>query len=77
MVKIMKATPHENHTLEIELDNRHRIIFDMKPRLEAVRFGTLSDLRQFRDVRVVNGDTLIWNSLCQITISEIISLIKR
>lgn len=77
MSRIVLVTPSENYTLEIELDNRHKIIFDMKPRLGAVRFCSLSDVNKFNAVRIENGDTLVWDSLCQITISEIISLVER
>ncbi len=77
MSRIVRATPCADHTLEIELDNRHRIIYDMKPRLKAVRFCQLADIDKFRSIRVENGDTIVWNNLCQITISEIISLVER
>lgn len=77
MSRIVKVTPFEDHTLEIQLDNRHKIIYDMKPRLDAVRFFPLADIQKFKNVRVENGDTLVWDSLCQITISEIISLVER
>ncbi|MDX9872262.1 MAG: DUF2442 domain-containing protein [Clostridia bacterium] len=77
MSRIVKVTPFGDYTLEIELDNRHKIIYDMKPRLEAVRFCALADIQKFKDVRIENGDTLFWDSLCQITISEIISLVER
>ena len=77
MSKIVNVTPHEDHTLEIELDNRHKIIYDMKPRLGAVRFSSLSDIQKFKNVKVINGDTLTWDSLCQITVNEIINNIER
>lgn len=77
MPKIMYVTAKDDYTLEIELDNRHKIIYDMKPRLQAVRFCKLSDPNCFHDFRVENGNTLIWDSLCQLTIDEIISQIER
>lgn len=77
MSRIVKVIPCEDHTLEIELDNHHKIIYDMKPRLGAVRFCELANIDKFKTIRIKNGDTLIWDSLCQITISEIISLVER
>ncbi len=77
MSKIISATAKDDYTLEIELDNCHKIIYDMKPRLQAVRFCKLSDPNCFKDLRIENGNTLIWDSLCQITIDEIICNIER
>ena len=75
MPKINQAVANNDHTLTIELANRHRIIFDLRPRLQTIRFRGLTDLKSFQAVRVEHGSTLVWNSLCQITIDEIIDLI--
>lgn len=77
MPNIVKVTPCENYTLEIELDNHHKIIYDMKPRLHAVRFGELANIKKFKSVHVKNGNTLVWDSLRQITIHEIIRMVER
>lgn len=77
MPKIVRVIPSDDYSLEIELDNHHKIIYNIKPRLEAIRFSSLSDLEKFRSVRVENDDTLVWDRLCQISISEIISLVER
>lgn len=77
MSKIVRVKAYNDYTLEIELDNRHKIIFDMNPRLGGVRFGALADLEKFKSVRIENGDTLVWDSLCQIALGELISLVAR
>ena len=77
MPKIKKVTPEDDYTLLIELSNHHRIVYDMKPRLQAVRFGGLEDLSKFKAVRVEHENTLVWDSLCQITIDEIINMLER
>ena len=77
MTKILNIIPNDDYTLTIELDNFHRIIYDMKPRLQAVRFCKLADIKRFKDVRVENGNTIVWDSLCQITIDEVFSIIER
>lgn len=77
MPKIMHATANGDYTLAIELDNSHKIIYDMKPRLQTVRFCKLSDPNCFKDLHIENGNTLVWDSLCQLTIDEIISNIER
>ena len=77
MPKIISVTPEDDYTLLIELSNHHRIVYDMKPRLQAVRFCGLEDLSKFKAVKVEHGNTLVWDSLCQITIDEIINMLER
>ncbi|MEA4893901.1 MAG: DUF2442 domain-containing protein [Oscillospiraceae bacterium] len=77
MSKIICATANDDYTFEIELDNHHKIIYDMKPRLHAARFCKLSDLDRFKAVQVENGNAIVWDSLCQISIDEIINNIER
>jgi hypothetical protein len=75
--KNYKVTPRDDYTLLIELSNHHRIVYDMKPRLQAVRFCGLEDLSKFKAVKVEHENTLVWDSLCQITIDEIINMLER
>ncbi|HNR04780.1 MAG TPA: DUF2442 domain-containing protein [Bacillota bacterium] len=77
MPKIIRVEPKDDHTLLIELNNKHMIVYDMKPRLETVRFCGLADLNRFKDVRIEDENTLVWDSLCQITIDEVLSMIER
>jgi len=77
MSRIVRATPFEDYTLEIELDNRHKIVYDMRQRLKGVRFSALADIEKFKSVGVEDGYTLVWDSLCQITLGEIICLLAR
>ena len=77
MAKIVNVTAGEDHTLVIELDSLSTISYDMKPRLTAVRFCELADIERFKAVRVENRNTLAWDSLCQITIDEIMNSIER
>ena len=53
------------------------LIEDMKPRLHTVRFGELVDIGKFNFVHVENGNTVVWDSLRQITIHEIIMMIEK
>lgn len=75
MPKIVRVIPNDDHTLFIELNNGHKIIYDMKPRLESVRFCHLGDLSRFKAVRVKYEHTLVWDSLCEVTIDEVIDTI--
>lgn len=75
--KIEKVVPNDDYTLLIELNNRHKIIYDLKPRLKSLRFSSLQDLSKFKAVGVAHENTLVWDSLCEITLDEIINHIER
>lgn len=77
MPKIVNVIPNDDYTLAITLKNHHQIIYDMRPRLQAVRFSGLEDLERFRAVRVEHENTLVWDKLCQLTIDEIIEMVGR
>lgn len=77
MTKIINVVADNDYILEIELDNFHKIIYDMKPRLQSVRFCELIELDRFKAIEIENGNTLLWGSMCQITIDEILSAIQR
>ncbi len=77
MPKILNVIPNDDYTLHVCLDNMHKIIYDMKPRLKAIRFSNLADFDKFKSVKIENGNTLVWDDLCQITIDEIINNIER
>jgi len=77
MPKVVRVIPNDDHTLLIELNNQHKIIYDMRSRLQSLRFSGLRDLNMFKRVRVEYENTLVWDSLCEITIDEILNRIER
>jgi len=77
MPKIINVVPNDDYTLLIELNNMHKIVYDMRPRLQSLRFCELQDLSKFKAVEVEYDNTLVWDSLCQITIDEIINTLER
>jgi hypothetical protein len=77
LARIVSVIPNDDHTLLIELDNHHRIIYDMRPKLQTVRFSRLRNLARFKAVRVEHANTLVWNSICRLTIDEIVDMLDR
>lgn len=77
MRTIVNVKAKDNYTLEIELSNKHKIICDMSTRLEGVRFCGLIDLEFFKEVHVKNPYTIEWDSMCEITIDEILTMIEK
>lgn len=63
MSKVVKVISNNEYTLTIVLNNHHQIVYDMKPRLEALRFRELTDLDRFKAVRAEYENTLVWDSL--------------
>ncbi|MBF4695459.1 DUF2442 domain-containing protein [Fusibacter ferrireducens] len=77
MSKMINVIPNEDYTLLIELDNQHKIIYDFKPRLQTVRFCSLEAIERFKKVEVRYGHTLYWSDFCQISLDEILEMIKK
>jgi hypothetical protein len=77
MSKIVNVIPNDEYTLSITLSKHHQIIYDMGPRLRALRFGGLTDLERFKTVRVEHENTLVWDGINRLTIDEIIHTIER
>lgn len=77
MVKITNVIPKDDYTLSIELNNLHKIIFNMRPKLNTVRFSKLRDKEKFKSFKIDNGNTIFWDNFCMISIDEIINSIER
>ncbi len=77
MPRIIDVIPHDDYTLTIELNNHHKVVYDMKTRIQSSRFCELADINKFKALRVEYGKTLVWDGLCQITIDEILSNLER
>ncbi|MBG0765541.1 MAG: hypothetical protein H0S78_11820 [Tissierellales bacterium] len=47
MSKITKIIPRDDLTLEIELNNSNTVIYNMKNRVDSIRFSKLKDFEVF------------------------------
>ena len=77
VAKILNVTANNDYTLLVRLDNGHSIVYDMRPRIQTTRFCILADICLFKAVRVEQENTLVWSTLCQMTIDEIMDKIDR
>lgn len=77
MPKIISAIAKDDYKIEIYLANGHKIIYDMKSRLQGVRFCKLVDREFYKTFHIENGNSIVWDNLCQINIDEIINNIKK
>lgn len=51
MLSVKTVIPNEDYTLEIELSNNQRGVFDIKPYLDKGIFKELKDLSYFKKVK--------------------------
>jgi hypothetical protein len=66
----------KEYTLEIELDDHRKMIYNMKLSLESVHSCRLADMKQFNSVTADSGNTVVWDNQCQITVHERIQIVK-
>ena len=50
-MSVKKVIPHDDYTLEVELSNNKKGIFDVKPYLDKGVFKELLDLSYFKQVK--------------------------
>jgi hypothetical protein len=69
MPKIISVIAKEDHTLAITLNNHHQIIYDMRPRLQTVRFNELavSRARTYRLIFYLRIRYLLFSYYCNFT----------
>ncbi|MBS7525236.1 MAG: hypothetical protein PWP51_2916 [Clostridiales bacterium] len=76
MVKILEVHPKAKHQLEVLLDNGSSITLNLAPKLQTIRFGLLSDETFFRRVET-DGTVIHWDHKVEISLSEVLSLLKK
>jgi hypothetical protein len=63
MIKILKITPNDDHTLSVELSNGKKGIFDINPYLEIGVFKQLKNINFFKQVyTIMNGVGIEWKT---------------
>lgn len=77
MSKITKIIPRDDLRLEIELNNSNTIIYDMKKRVDSIRFSKLKDYEIFKTFKVENDRIIVWDNFCMISIDEILDDMGR
>jgi len=77
MSKITKIIPRDDLSLEIELNDTNTVIYDMKKRLDTIRFSKLKDIETFKTFEVENDRIIVWDNFCMITIDEILDDLGR
>lgn len=70
-VKINHVQFLEHYRMDIALDNGHRVIYNLKPKLTTVRFKELEDWEVFSKGKIVLGTRICWYTGVEVTLNEI------
>lgn len=78
-VQIEKASFLENFIIELELSNKQRVYYDLKPQLNTARFKHIQSQAFFETGRLVNRCSIYWDPLTEIQDYEMLGelLIKE
>lgn len=80
MAQIIKAYGSDEHILTVEFNNGNKIIFNIKPKLDKIRFMPLKRLDTFKNITIEN-QTLKWwedgDCVVESTLDEIMVNLKR
>jgi hypothetical protein len=74
--KALNVIPQENYILLIEFDNGEKGFFDVKPYLKYKAFEKLSNLDEFKKVKV-SGLSIEWESGADICPDELYNLSEK
>lgn len=70
-IKIRDVSFEKDFEIRILLNNGHKIIYNMKPKLETARFLDLKDIDLFKKGTVKKGKSIYWNDSTELTLDEI------
>ncbi|HBX24437.1 MAG TPA: DUF2442 domain-containing protein [Desulfotomaculum sp.] len=76
MTRILKVIPRENYLLDVQLDNGHSVILNLKSRLGTVRFGMISDIDLFQRA-TTDGSYIRWGNKIEISVNEVFQLAQK
>lgn len=76
MVKIVKAYTREKYQLVLELENSNILRVHFGDKLNTVRFGKFKDI-DFFDCVKTEGYTVSWGNEIQMSLEEIIDMIRK
>lgn len=67
----------EGCKIAVELENGSSFVYDLKPRLSAVRFAPLADPELFQSGRLAEGDCIRWSDSLILYSYEMLDGMKR
>ena len=75
MATILSIRPLDGYRMEINFLNGSTVILNLQNKLHTIRFAPLKDISLFNSA-VTDGESIIWNSLLEISTTEILQLVQ-
>lgn len=72
-LKISSVKFLDNYQISILLCNGHTIIYNLEPKLNAIRFTDLAEKEVFCHGELINGKMIRWNRSTEISLEEILT----
>lgn len=76
-LKIKSIQFLDDYQISILLCNGHTIVYDLKPKLNAIRFTDLAKKEVFFNGELINGKMIRWNTSTEISLEEILIQISN
>lgn len=70
-IKIRDVSFEKDYKIEVLLNNGHKVIYNMKPKLETARFLELRNMGLYKKGIVKKGKSIYWNVNTELTLAEI------
>lgn len=67
----------DEYQINIYLSNGHRIVYNMKPKMNTMRFSEVFALGKFETASIVNGQIIRWAGNIELTLDEIMHQVVR
>ncbi len=77
MGKIRSVQLLEECKIAVELENGSSFVYDLNPRLSAIRFAPLANQEFFQSGRLVEGDCIRWSDSLILYSHEMLDGMKR
>ncbi|MDD2554425.1 MAG: DUF2442 domain-containing protein [Desulfotomaculaceae bacterium] len=77
MSKIHSVELLKDHRIAVELENGSSFIYNLKPKLQTVRFAPLADMDFFRSGRLVDKDCIHWSDSLMLYCYEMLDGMKK
>lgn len=67
----------DDHRIAVEFENGSSFVYNLKPKLQTVRFAGLKDIEFFKSGRLVNQDYIWWSDSLILYIYEMLDGMKK
>ncbi|KUO51154.1 MAG: hypothetical protein APF76_16825 [Desulfitibacter sp. BRH_c19] len=77
MNKIRSIQLLDDHKIAVELENGSSFVYNLKPRLQSIRFAALEDIEFFKQGRLVDNEYVWWSDSLMLYTYEMLDAMKK